>query len=301
MNTPQAPMTLLKYLESLSCLQIAEDPKVKEKFIEIYNAVHGKGGLEHYTQERTYFVNAIRESKDLMNCTKLSVYESFIEMAMNGLSLDPQRKLASIYKRGVNLGTKTAPNWENRCRVLISCYGELALRMLTGQVRYADNPVIVYDGDTFSFGMVNNQKTVNYQMNIPRKPGAAIIASFIKIVRNDGSVDFGYLLPDDVERLKGFSSRQNNGTANALYSANGGKIDPGFLEAKTIKHAFDSYPKIRMSDIAELEGEIKNEFREADPAPINNASDPFNPELEKKAETVETPSITISGSDDEPF
>jgi len=46
-----------------------------------------------------------------------------------------------------------------------------------------------------------------------------------------------------------------NGKANALYTSDNGQIDPGFLEAKTIKHAMRAYTKLRVSDVASFEGE----------------------------------------------
>ena len=50
-------------------------------------------------------------------------------------------------------------------------------------------------------------------------------------------------MESDWLRLKSYSEKKNKGKANALYSSNNGYIDPGFLENKTIKHAFDAYPK----------------------------------------------------------
>ena len=64
------------------------------------------------------------------------------------------------------------------------------------------------------------------------------------------------MMEGDIERLKHYSEKANSrydqqarkrvlGDANALYTSNGGGIDPGFLENKMIKHAFDAYPKVR--------------------------------------------------------
>ena len=50
----------------------------------------------------------------------------------------------------------------------------------------------------------------------------------------------------DWERLAVYSEKKNFGKANALYTSFNGGIDPGFLAAKMIKHAFKSYPKVSL-------------------------------------------------------
>lgn len=85
------------------------------------------------------------------------------------------------------------------------------------------------------------------------------------MVRNDGSEDYQWLLEGDIARLSKYSSDSRSyydkrgqkveGKANALYTSNCGQIDPGFLENKTIKHAFDSYPKVRTGKFTNLQTE----------------------------------------------
>ena len=49
----------------------------------------------------------------------------------------------------------------------------------------------------------------------------------------------------EVDRLKGFSAKQNKGNANELYTANEGQIDPGFFGTKIVKAALKHYSKKR--------------------------------------------------------
>ena len=87
-----------------------------------------------------------------------------------------------------------------------------------------------------------------------------LLQHYIRIVRNDNSVDYQWLMQGDIERLKHYSEKANSkwneqtrrrelGNANALYTSNNGGIDPGFLENKMIKHAFDAYPKVRTGKV----------------------------------------------------
>lgn len=307
--TPAAPMRVLDHLNNLTPQQMVQDPKITEKFVTLYNAVHGsKQGEIFYAAEQFYFMKQIQEVSGLKDCSKLSLYGCFMDVAVNGLSFDPTKKQIYIIPRNHKTGAVDAQGkeiWEKRAGLMISPYGELTLRMKSGQIKYADNPVIVYEGDKFSIKDSGGQKTVEFEMQIPRKQGAKIVASFIKIVRADGSVDYSYLLPEDIERLKGYSSRQNYGKPNALYGGDNGDIDSGFLAAKTIKHAFKSYPKVRKGDFSELE--------EIEPAPLtrinydidtppnnppspNNNQDPFTPNTE--APQVVKPSVIVQDHDD---
>jgi hypothetical protein len=154
--------------------------------------------------------------------------------------------------------------YEDRASVSVTGYGELVIRKRAGHINYADNPVIVYEGDTFE-AQIDNQgcKTVTYKLCVPRT-SKKIIAAFMRIVRNDGSADYQWLLENDIDRLKTYSEKANGrwdaearkrvpGKANDLYTSDNGQIDAGFLENKMIKHAFDTYPKIRIGEFTELE------------------------------------------------
>ena len=74
----------------------------------------------------------------------------------------------------------------------------------------------------------------------------------------------------DIERLKHYSEKANSkwndqtkrrelGKANALYTSNNGSIDPGFLENKMIKHAFDAYPKVRTGKFTIMDSDQEEE------------------------------------------
>ena len=141
----------------------------------------------------------------------------------------------------------------------------MVLRARAGQIRHADNPVIVYEGDEFSFGENNGCKYVNYRCNLPRTSNH-IVACFMKITRIDGSTDYSVMLEDDWKRLAGYSAKNNSyydqtthqriEKPNELYSSVNGQIDTGFLIAKCIKHAFKSYPKIAIGKGTQFESDV---------------------------------------------
>ena len=194
-------------------------------------------------------------------------------------------------------------------------YGELTMRMRAGQIRYADNPVIVYEGDILSINLDNGVKKITYSAAIPRK-SSNVIGAFIRIVRTDGSEDYQWLLEGDIQRLAKFSAKNNSyykdgqrveGKANELYFSNGGGIDSGFLENKMIKHAFDAYPKVRtgkytmMATEQEKEEAIDYGIVDEDKVnePVQSVDDtkiPFGEE--KQLEAPEPVQVAVSEDDE---
>lgn len=246
-------------LNQLNPLMIAEDNRVEQKFVQMYNAIWGTDqGLQIYEKEKFNFGKILLDKPELQRCTPLSLYGCFLDIAVNGLSLDPTgRPHCYILPRSTKTGYKDQQGndiYELRAYLSISGYGELVMRQRAGQVRYVDNPVVCYEGDIFSPGLIDGTKTVTYQAACPRKSNK-VIGGFLRIVRPDGTIDWSWMMEGDIKRLETYSeknnkrwnpqTRQKEGKANALYSSNNGSIDPGFLESKLIKHAFDGYPKVR--------------------------------------------------------
>lgn len=255
-------------INALAPAQIVESDKVEQKFIQMYNAIHGTGvGVQIYHKEVFNFQKLLTENPDLQKCSNMSLYGCFLDMAVNGLSLDPTgRPHCYLIPRKAKTGYKDDKGkdiYEERASVSVTGYGELVMRQRAGQIKYTDNPVVVYEGDIFQPELVGGKKVITYKAAVPRKSNR-IIGAFICIVRNDGSEDYQWLLEGDIDRLKGFSERNNKkwdnnarkyvpGEANALYTSNGGQIDPGFLENKMIKHAFDAYPKVRVGKFTQMQ------------------------------------------------
>lgn len=255
----QAIQLKVQELDKMTLPVMLEDERVSEKFVQLYNNIHGeKVGDMIYHKEKFNFIRQVSEKPDLKECSKLSLYGAFIDMAVSGLSLEQGSKpLAYLLTRNVKIKKPDGSDgWEKRAYLTVSPYGELVMRMRAGQIRHADNPVIVYEGDIFEPELATNgDKVIRYKPAIPRT-SKKIIGSFIRITRNDGTTDLQWLLEDDIKRLQGYSARQNKNTSgNALYSSNDGQIDTGFLEAKTIKHAFRTYPKVRTGNMTQLETE----------------------------------------------
>ena len=285
----ETKQSLVAILEKLSPAQIADTPAIQEKFVKMYNHLHKSNNGELILErEKYHYLRQINENPGLKECTRLSLYGCFMDVAVSGLSFEGgSQPMIYMIPRKVNVGTKESKQYESRATLMISPYGELTLRMLAGQIKHADNPVIVYEGDSFQCGSDREGNWVKHTAQVPRK-SEKIIASYIRIVRPDGSVDFAWLLEGDIKRLSGYSERQNFGKANALYTSNGGQIDPGFLKAKTIKHAFKTYPKLNTKGqhtVLETEVEPEAEQTEIDYE--------IEPESFADAEEVTAETVTV--------
>ena len=271
----------IKLLNELQPTEIVRNDNVRDKFIQIYEAMWtqstGVSGEAAYEKEARNFNRLLSEKEDIRKkCNHFSLFTSFLDVAISGLTLDPGTKAqAYLLARSIAVDSyvddhgQKKNRYETQCVLTVSGYGELVLRARCGQIRHADNPVIVYEEDSFEFGERNGQKFVNYTCRLPHQSGR-IVACFMKITRADGSADYAVMLPEDWARLSNYSARQNskfnyqtkqweNGKPNALYTAQGGQIDPGFLVAKCIKHAFKTYPKARIGHATQLESQQVDE------------------------------------------
>lgn len=274
------------WLDILDPVKMVDDEKVKKQFIDTYSKIH-KASPEDaeviYNKEAIYYKQALNSSDKLKACTRLSLYSAFLELAIQGISIQPgQKSQAYLEARGVRAGKddKGKDVYAQICSLKITAYGELDLRIMSGQILRMLNPIVVYENDTF-LPRTNQQGEiyVDYAASIPRK-SKKIIGSWVRIILPGNISDFKWLLEDDIERLKKYSIPKygNDAKANALYTSENGGIDPGFLEAKTIKHAMRAYTKLRVGDNVAFEGEDDEEATEqASKSPAQSFAAPEAP------------------------
>lgn len=277
-------ISLAKELQSMKAIDVIRNERVRNQFISVYNSIWKEGGEQVYEREAIYFNQQLRDKQNLRECSGTSIFYVFIDLAVKGLTLATgAQALCYLIPRSVKIGIDQSGKdvWEKVCNLTISGYGELVLRKNAGQIRHADNPVIVYEGDTFQYGEQNGQKIVNYMSAFPRRSNK-IIACFLKITRADGTIDYSVMTEQDWMRLKGYSDKQNTyydsktrqyvTKSNELYGKDG-QIDTGFLMAKCVKHAFKTYPKLNIGRGTALETEIIEQHQPADFDPYGGVDD----------------------------
>lgn len=309
----------IEQLNAMDALEIATAPMVRDKFIDIYNTLWGAGtGEAAYERESRFFNRLLSDNADLQKGTHFSLFTAFIDLAVCGLSLEPGAR-ALCYLIGRN--QKTSPkldaqgrpmkdskgypvyNWEGRVVLTVSAYGELVLRERSGQIRHADNPVLVYEGDEFSFSDRGGRKEVEYVCHLPHT-GKRIIACYLRITRADGSVDYSVMTEEDWVRLAQYSARQNRSGANALYGVDQKgivNIDPGFLMAKCIKHAFKTYPKLRTGRGTELQSQQTDEQEIEINDSLYGVSENQEPQQQDFCQETQQAGVTVDTGEDDGF
>ena len=265
----------LNSLEKMTKEDIPFDSNVREKFLIIFSSKFGKDNAESFYEEQSnLFRDIVISSDGLKKCSGFSLFNAFIAIAINGLSLEKTSTTQCFLEsRNIKIGKRQTKDgevdvWETRATLKISGYGELLIRQRMGQIKYANNPVIVYDCDKFEYGERDGKTFVDYTKRIPRPHDAKTIAGFLKITRSDGTIDYKVMDMEDVVRLRNYSIKNNSkydyqhkcwteGKPNALYgnSNDGSDIDTGFFAAKLIKHAFKTYSRITVGDGAVMQAD----------------------------------------------
>lgn len=254
---------MIDRINAMSAMVFMDDPGIQKNFVDKNMKIKGvsfEDAQMFCDQQAISYKKVIQNSwkpdkpeNYLGKCTTFSHYATFMDMAVYGdiLSFNPDDKLVYVelgnYKSG-----RTAEGqdlWEKRAKLILSPYGELAIRMDYGQIKYADPVVVVREGDQIQLGTDErgNVRAI-WSSAIVGKESRKIIASFVKITRPDDSFVTTYLLQEDIDRLAGYSKKKNKTWVNPLYGAgeNGQGIDSGFLKAKTLKHSFGVFPKVRL-------------------------------------------------------
>ncbi len=305
----------LDNINSMKPTEIIRNEAVKERFIDVYNKLWGNG-VAAYERESIHFNSLLRDDEKKLKCTNFSIFTAFIDLAVCGLSLEPGAKaLCYLQPRNYTTGKDANgyPIKEPRLTLTISGYGELVLRARCGQIQHADNPVLVYDEDEFVFSD-EGQKQVKYVCHLPHVSNH-IVACYIRITRADGSIDYGVLFEEDWLRLQDYSSKNNRyydkqtqkyvENPNELYRSRDGQIDTGFLMAKCIKHAFKTYPKVKIGKATDFETNQIDEQPEEEmdyynvqgEAPAMQQQPSFAPAPDPSAGVVVNPNV--NGSEDD--
>lgn len=248
-------------LQALKPWEVPTNEDVQNHIVTLYNSIYKEGGEAFAERESRYLSRFIIDDKKKWNVTPLSVFLAYVDLAVKDLTLEPgAQALCYLLNRSAKLKDGSGKDyWENRAYIAITGYGEILQRQRDGQIRHCDNPTVVYEGDKFSYEEVDGRKHVTYGLNLAHDPGKPI-ACFMKITRIDGSVDYAILLPEGWKRLQNYSDKQNGDYKNALYTSGvGGTIDPGFLIAKCVKHAFKNYPKMKIGRGMVMEADLPEE------------------------------------------
>lgn len=98
----------MEELNALPATKIVENEGVQAKFIQMYNAIWGTDkGEQMYHKEVFNFQKLLRDNPDVATSSKMSLYGCFLDIAVNGLTLDQTgHPLCYILSRNCKTGYK---------------------------------------------------------------------------------------------------------------------------------------------------------------------------------------------------
>ena len=286
-------------LQTMKPWDVPTNADVQNHIVTLFNSIHGEGGEAFAERESRYLNRAIIDDKKKWSVTPMSVFLAYVDLAVKNLTLEPgAQALCYLLNRSAKLtGPDGKAFYENRAYISITGYGEILLRQRAGQIRHCDTPTVVYDGDRFSYEETDGRKRVSYGLNLTHNAGNPI-ACFMKITRIDSSVDYAIILPEGWQRLQKYSDRQNGDYKNGLYTSGlNGTIDPGFLIAKCVKHAFKSYPKLPIGKGMVMEADLPEEEQMPDYYSMGDGDAPgaTAPEAQEEPESFAEPADHSEG------
>lgn len=274
----------------------------KDKFIEIYNQKFGEGGEVFFEEQKALFNNELLNGSFkgyLAKAPSLCIHDAFMNLAINGLSLE-KGSSTLCYLMGYSNYDKNTGGYNYTAKITYTGYGEILLRQRAGQIVRCDNPVVVYSCDEFRFGERDGHKFVEYIKQSPRQAGSYIVACYVKIILPGGGYDYFVMDREGIDRLKTYSEKFSgkngpNALYGGVYTGNDGKeyfrdIDTGFLVSKTCKHAFKNYPKLKVGIGAQLQADI-----DTNQSAQEQKQEIFGSQQQQKQ------GVKINASDDDPF
>lgn len=231
-----------------------ENPLSIAKFVKLVSAVQRIGSdkaADIYELEKFHFMKEIQEKK-LEDSSQLSAMGVFLDVVSNGLSFASGAKHVYLMSRNIKVGD----NWE-KCLVWSATPdGKIYQCQRSGAIDHVTKPVMVYDGEPIKMRNLNGMLQIDHEPNPMRKPGALLIGGYVYVVFKGGAREAFWMDLNDVERLKGYSAKNNKTAANALYTSGpGGAIDTGFFGAKLISHALKNIRKNAIASAFEVEAE----------------------------------------------
>ncbi len=241
----------------------------RDRFIEVYNQKFGEGGEVFFEEQKAFFNEELLNGSFkgyLEKVPSLNIHDAFMNLAINGLSLE-KGTTTLCYLMVYSNYDKNTRQTNYTAKITYTGYGEILLRQRAGQIVRCDNPVVVYNCDDFRFGERDGHKYVDYAKTYPRPENSHIVACYVKIILPNNAYDYFVLDREGIDRLRTYSEKfgGKDHKANALYGGNyvgnDGRtyfrdIDTGFLISKTCKHAFKGYPKLKVGLGALLQADI---------------------------------------------
>jgi len=194
--------------------EIVDLPAVEQRWINTYEMTTGKkdGDLKFHA-EKLLFLQTITESPQLAKCTPMSIYSSFILLAVSGLSLkDGQSYLIPFKGKAVWM-----PGWKGRLEQISQIKG----------VDYLAEPICVFDGEEFEHEIVNGEIQILRHKPLLNTVGKQILAVYATLRMINGTSRIFMMKREEVLSIRDHYSKSYNDYMSVTPNKEGKRIKAG--------------------------------------------------------------------------
>lgn len=169
--------------------EIINLPAVEDRWIKTYEMTTGrKDGDLRFHAEKTLFMQTIAEDKNLAQCTPMSIYSSFILLAVSGLSLkDGESYLIPYGKKCTWM-----PGWKGRLEQINNIPG----------VKTLTEPICVYENEEFEFEVQDGNYVITKHKPQLNTKGQDILLVYANLIMHDGTKTVYLMRRDEVLSIR---------------------------------------------------------------------------------------------------
>ena len=176
--------------------------KPADLVINQFGDLIAKGQLEfpknyNYVSAVKYAALVISQTKSLCDCTKSSIAQALSDMALQGL--DISKKHGYFIK------------YANELKFFRSYLGDVAAIMQSGFVK-AIKALVVYEGDTFETGIVNDEEVVLCHQTSFANKNNPIIGAYAVAILPEGAKIYCIMTKKEIDKSWAKSTNANNTT-----------------------------------------------------------------------------------------
>jgi len=194
--------------------EIVDLPAVEQRWINTYEMTTGRNdGALKFHAEKVLFMQTIAESTQLAKCTPMSIYSSFILLAVSGLSLkDGQSYLIPYKDKAVWM-----PGWKGRLEQISQIRG----------VEYLAEPVCVFEGEEFEHEIVNGEIHILRHKPLLNTVGKQILAVYATLKMINGNSRIFMMKREEVLSIRDNYSRSYNDYMSVAPNKDGKRMKQG--------------------------------------------------------------------------
>lgn len=200
----------------------------KHNFVDNYKKTTGKdNGSLIFERERVLFMKALQDNKKLEKCDRFTVYASFIELAVSGLTLNDG--IAYIIPYG------------SKAQFQIGWKGRLEQMSQMPEINFVSEPQVVYASelDNFDFELGENPRIIKHKPSRERGKSKDDTIEWVYLIIDKGSHKQTFIM----SRTEVLTIRDTYSQTYKAYIADCAKFKKNIGESwkKTITYKGDSF------------------------------------------------------------